>query len=103
MFCFASHSPAKSSEGCEILGSLDHFGRHIAVQNHRIVFDQCTAMFIIAPNTSCSRISGRSSENASKEVKRLPNPKFLIDFRDTVSLNTRNEQDDQKTFSSKTR
>ena len=59
-------------------------------------------MFVVTPNTSRSRISRSSSEYAAKEVKSLSHPKFLIDFGNTVSLNARNEQHDEKTFSPET-
>ena len=72
------------------------------MQNDRIVFDQ-HATFVIAPNTSRSRISRSSSEDLSKEVERLFYPLLLINLRGAVSLNAGNEQDHEKTLPPKTR
>jgi len=62
------------------------------MQDNRVIPDQLPASFVIPPNAFSTRISGGPAEDLTKNFQRFINPSVLVDFSDSISFNTRDEQ-----------
>ena len=68
------------------------------MNNDRFVFYQCPVSFIVAPDAFRLRIGGRPSEDPTKHLQGCVDPMILVNRSRSITLDARNEQDDQHPF-----
>ena len=68
------------------------------MHNDRLIFHQCPVSFIVAPHALRLRIGGRPSERTTEHLQGSVDPAILVNRSRSITLDTRDEQDDQHPF-----
>jgi hypothetical protein len=94
----AAHRSAEAREFGQVSGVLDVGARRVALHNDRLVFHQCPVSFIVAPDALRLRIGGRPSDDTTEHLQGSVDPAILVNRSRSITLDARDEQDDQHTF-----
>jgi len=95
LICVSPHPLAKGRELSLALSTLNCCGVHVGVDDHGIVLHQYAALLIVSPDTSRPRVCCGASKNTTEQVKGRINPLILVDGSLTISLHTRDEEDNE--------
>ena len=96
--CLASHSSAETPELTEPIRVREVVGGRVAVNDDWLVLDQHTTPIIIPPDSLGSGKSGGSAVKPPESLDGGRNPMRLVDRRDPVPLDARDEENNQHCF-----
>jgi hypothetical protein len=65
------------------------------MDDNRLILHERPMAFIIAPDAPRLRIGSRLAENPPEHLQRGVNPAILVNWGRSVTLDARNEQDDE--------
>jgi hypothetical protein len=92
--------PFEAPEFGQVSGILNVGGRRVAMDNDRLVLHECPISFIVSPDALRHRVGGRAAEHTPEHFQGNVDPVILIDRSRSITLDTRDEQNNQDALAS---